>query len=139
MHGVQRRCGDGWSGKGEGDLLGLGTARGTIDEVRMRERHTGTRNVRFRTTRGARVVRSYVKLATRSREQFHSSLRQLGVRLQGNDMMNETSITTTAAREHFLRMGGEPNHALEVLGLDLLPNLLPDETLSETPSYEEFW
>ena len=53
-------------------------------------------------------------------------------------MMNETSITTTAARECFLRIGGEANHAPEDLGLELLPDLLLDETFSKTPSYAEF-
>ena len=70
---------------------------------------------------------------------MYHGLRQVGVRLQGKYMMSETSIATRAAKEHFLRIGGEPNHAPDGLGLALLPDLPPDETLSKTPSHEKCW
>ena len=44
---------------------------------------------------------------TDSGKMFHG-LRQLGVRLWSKAMMTETSVNTTAAREHFLRIGGGP-------------------------------
>ena len=122
----------------------LCAGRGTVDEKRLRETHKNTKRAVQNNERCMRgeVIRETIGSSAVENEdsgKMYHGLRQLGVRLQGKDLTNETSITTKAAKEHFLRIGGEPNHAPEGFGLELLLDLPPNETLSETPSYEAFF
>ena len=114
----------------------LCAARRTVDDMRLRETHKNTKRAHQNNERCmlGEVTRETCNVIERavddndSGKMFHG-LRQLGVRLQGKAMMTETSVTTTAASEHFLRIGGGPWTCV----------FLPDETFSETPSYEHCW
>ena len=84
-------------------------ARRTVDDMRLRGTHKNTKRALQKNERCmlGEVTRETCNVIERAVEDDDSSKMFHGLPW-GKAMMTETSVITTAAREHFFRIGGGP-------------------------------